>query len=96
MKYKYEYGKELEGILINISKDRKLLREFLQDLLSPSEYKDLAVRWQIIRQLDSKNSQRDIVKNLKVSIATVTRGSRELLNKTGGFRLVLDKYYKRK
>jgi Trp operon repressor len=45
----------------------------------------LAVRWQIVRQLQKHVPQRKIAKNLRVSVATVSRGSRELLNKKGGF-----------
>jgi len=92
MQYKHEYGVEMEELIRKICKNRKksLLRDFLFDLLSPAEYKDLAVRWQIVKMLDNRISQRQISKALKVSVATVTRGSRELLNKTGGFRQSLD------
>lgn len=95
MQYLHQYGEELEGLLAKISKNKKLLHEFLFDVLTPEEYKDLAVRWQIIKQLKTNISQREIVRNLKVSMATVTRGSRELLNKKGGFNQVFDKYYKK-
>ena len=92
MKYRSEFGKELEGIFLYAAKNRKLLREFLQDLLSPAEYKDLSIRWQIVKLLNKKVPHRDISKKLRVSVATVTRGSRELLNKKGGFKQVLQKY----
>lgn len=95
MKYKSSFSKELEEILLDI-KTRKLLHEFLIDLLSPTEYKDLSVRWQIIKLLHKGASHRDIAKKLKVSVATVTRGSRELMNKKGGFKQILQKYYSRK
>ena len=80
MKYIHEYGVELENLIKKASKSPSLLHEFLFDLLSPAEYKDLAVRWQIVKQLEKGISQREIAKNLKVSISTVTRGSREMLN----------------
>ncbi len=89
MHYKHEYGEELEELLIKVSKNKKLLKEFLFDLLSPAEYKDLAVRWQIVKLLDKNVSHRDIATKLKVSVATVTRGSRELTNKKGGFKKAL-------
>jgi TrpR family trp operon transcriptional repressor len=93
MKYVHKYGVELEGLLKKTAKNKVLLRELLSDLLSPAEYKDLAVRWQIVKQLQKGLPQRDIAKNLKVSISTVTRGSREMMNKNGGFVKVLKKYY---
>ncbi len=83
----------MEELIKKASKSQALLHEFLFDLLSPAEYKDLAVRWQIVKQLQKGLSQRDIAKNLKVSISTVTRGSREMLNKKGGFSQLLNKHY---
>jgi Trp operon repressor len=49
------------------------------------------MRWQIVKQLACGTPQREIAKNLHVSIATITRGSRELLNKKGGFQQVMKK-----
>ncbi len=95
MEYKHEYGVELEGLLKKVTKDRdsQFIREFLFDLLSPAEYRELAVRWQIIKLLANNVPHRDIAKKLKVSVATVTRGSREMANKKGGFRMALEKFY---
>ena len=94
MQYKHEYGVELEGLIGKIGKDAKLMREFLFDILSPAEYRELAVRWQIIKLLDDKMPHREIAKKLKVGVATINRGARELANKKGGFRPALDKFYK--
>ena len=93
MKYTHEYGLEMENIVIKAAKNKALLHEFLYDLLSPAEYKDLAVRWQIVKMLYQKVPQREIAEKLHISIATVTRGSREMINKKGGFKQVLEKYY---
>ncbi len=93
MLYKHEYGVELEILVGKIGKNKHLMREFLFDLLSPAEYKDLAVRWQIIKLLKGGITHREIAKKLKVSVATVTRGSRELANKKGGFQSVFKKFY---
>ena len=82
-KQKEKYTNELIEVLQEISVDEKLLGEFLEDILSPSEYRELGVRWQIIKQLDKGIAQRN------VAIATVTRGSRELADAEGGFRRVL-------
>ena len=94
MQYLHQYGNELEDLLAKCSRDKKLLHEFLFDILSPKEYKDLAVRWQIVKKLAKGEPQRKIVKSLKVSMATVTRGSRELMNKKGGFKTALNKFYR--
>ncbi|MBI3231590.1 MAG: transcriptional regulator [Candidatus Doudnabacteria bacterium] len=94
MQYKHEYGVELEELMGKIGKNKQLMREFLFDILSPAEYRELAVRWQIIKDLEKKLPHRDIAKKLKVGVATINRGARELANKKGGFRLALDKFYK--
>lgn len=91
MIYKHEFGVEIEEILAKASKNKKLLREFLFDLLSPAEYKELAVRWQIVKLIHKGLTQREIAKKLKVSVATVNRGVREMLNKKGGFREMIKK-----
>ncbi len=83
--------RELLEVLNKISGDKKLLHEFLVDLLTPQEYGEIVKRWQIVKLLAKGIPQREIAKELGVSIATITRGSRELLDKTGGFHRVLKK-----
>ncbi len=85
------YTEELIGVIQKITGDQNLLKAFFQDILSPAEYKELGVRWQIVKQLAAGKSQRDVAKNLHTAIATVTRGSRELADPNGGFRQVLRK-----
>ena len=92
-KYESAFGKELEGVLLGV-KSKKFLHEVLIDLLSPSEYKDLALRWQVMKMLYRGYSQREIRNKLRVSIGMVTRGSRELQNKKGGFAALLKKHIK--
>jgi Trp operon repressor len=95
MQYKTEYAQEFEQLIHKLAKSKTLLHEFLFDILSPTEYKDLSIRWQIVKQLNEGTPHREIAKNLKVSVTTVTRGSRELANLKGGFQQVLNKYYKK-
>lgn len=91
MKYDEKYGKELERLFTSISKNKTLLHEFLLDLLSPAEYKELAVRVQIIKLLNKKMPHRAISKELKVGVSTINRGARALSNKKGGFSRVTSK-----
>jgi len=83
------YKKELIKILCDIN-DKKLMQEFLSDLLTKSELNDIITRWQIIKQLDQGIPQRQISKNLGVSISKISRGSLELQNKKGGFKKILE------
>ena len=93
---KEDYTDELISVFQKIAGDRKLLKAFFVDILSPAEYKELGVRWQIVKQLAAGKSQRDVAKNLHTAIATITRGSRELADKDGGFQQVLNKISKTK
>lgn len=79
------YKKELLTLLTRF-KNRRGLEHFLIDLLTPQEFEEIITRWQIVKQLHQGTPQRDIAKNLSVSISKITRGSRVLLNKQGGFQ----------
>lgn len=60
-------------------KDKKLLFSLLDFFLTPEEKKDLAKRFLITKELIKKEkTQREIAKDLNVSIAKITRGSNEL------------------
>ncbi len=60
------------------------MAEELAALLTPSELDSISTRLEIARLLKLGISQRKIATQLKVGIATVTRGSREL--KAGKFK----------
>lgn len=85
-----KYQKELIKILCNVD-DPKVMNEFLGDILTPQEFEEIIKRWQIVKKLSKKIPQRKIASELKVSIAKITRGSRMLRNKKGGFWKILNK-----
>ncbi len=86
-----EYKKELVETFAKIFGDKKLMTEFLTDILTPTEFEALALRWQIVKKLKKGETHRSIAEDLGLGISTVTRGSRELRNKNGGFHLMLRK-----
>ena len=59
-------------------KDDKQADAFLQNILTPTEYEEIARRLQIFKHLIKGTSQREVAKKLNVSIATISRGAREL------------------
>lgn len=83
-----KHRQEFISLLTSI-KDPKVMSVFIEDILTPAEFEEIVTRWQIIKQLAKGVPQRTIAKNLGVSIAKITRGSRELLDKDGGFWKVL-------
>jgi TrpR family trp operon transcriptional repressor len=86
-----QYTTELAGVMAEI-RDKQLMSEFLQDILTPNELQEVVTRWQIVKRLAKHVPQRKIAEELEVGIATVTRGSRELLDPRGGFNKVLEKF----
>lgn len=86
-----EYKQELIEIFLKIGGDKKLMTEFLMDILTPAEFEIMALRWQIVKKLNKGETHRSVAGELGLGISTVTRGSRELRNKNGGFHLMLKK-----
>ena len=70
--------------------DGALIEEFLRCLLTPAETADIAARWALVKALDKKIPQREIAKNLGLSLCKITRGSRELKKPDSAFRRVLE------
>lgn len=91
MKNKGAIEKDLLEALKKAGSDQALLKDFLEDLLTPAEYKAILTRWQVVIRLMKGEPQRSIAKDLKIGIATVTRGSREISDTKGGFARVLKK-----
>ncbi|MEI6510940.1 MAG: Trp family transcriptional regulator [Candidatus Uhrbacteria bacterium] len=86
---------DVVSVLQAVSPSKALLREFLRDLLTPAEYRDVALRWRIVKMLSQGRPQREIAESLGVSLSKITRGSRELSNDKGGFAQVLQRKTKR-
>lgn len=84
-----QYKKEIVDVIYIISKNKLLLADFVKDLLTPREFENISVRWQIVKRLAKGERHQSIAKDLHLGVATVTRGSREMRKKEGGFRKAL-------
>ena len=84
-----QYKKELIEVLYKISKDNSLLGDFVKDILTPREFENISVRWQIVKRLEKGEYHGSIANDLHLGVATVTRGSREMRRVNGGFRRAL-------
>jgi TrpR family trp operon transcriptional repressor len=69
--------------------DKALLADFLHDILTPNEIRELCQRWRVIKMLVAGKTQREIAKTLKTSLCKITRGSKELKKKDSSFLKVL-------
>ncbi|MDR3193397.1 MAG: trp operon repressor [Treponema sp.] len=80
---------ELSGVLAKIG-DSVLVESFLRCLLTPAETADIAARWALVKALDKRIPQREIAKDLGISLCKITRGSRELKTPGSAFRKALE------
>lgn len=85
-KYEDELIDLLSGIAVNST-----MSDTLSNLLTPQEIEEMALRLQIFKGLLIGKSQRQLAKDLNVSLATVSRGSRELKYGRSGLKKVLSK-----
>ena len=84
-----QYKRELIEELAKVAKDKQLLADFVRDILTPREFENISVRWQIVKRLAKGEHHASIADDLHLGVATVTRGSREMRKKEGGFRRTL-------
>ena len=79
-----EQIKELCRVLA-AAQDSELLESFFNCLLTPAETADIASRWALVKELRGGKTQREIAKDLGVSLCKITRGSREIKKPSSGF-----------
>jgi len=72
--------KEMSQILSDL-KTAGEVEQFLNEILTLSEMETLSKRWRILNLLKDGVSQREIAKDLSVSLCKITRGSKLLKNK---------------
>ena len=65
--------------------DKDLIEEFLRSLLTEYEIDEITKRWALVRLIDDGMSQRNIAKELGLSLCKITRGSKELKKENSAF-----------
>lgn len=58
--------------------DVQQIQRLLGEILTPSEQRDLALRWELMRRLKKGIPQRQIAKELGISLCKITRGAKIL------------------
>ncbi len=69
--------------------DPSLVEEFLYSLFTSSEADEIAKRWALVKQIANGRPQREIAKDLGLSLCKITRGSRELKKESSAFKRML-------
>lgn len=77
--------KELVRTLQKMDTPEKMMN-FLEGILTPKELEEIPTRLQIVKMLKEGIPQHQIAEQLKIGIATVTRGSKEI--QKGNFKYV--------
>jgi TrpR family transcriptional regulator, trp operon repressor len=67
----------------------ELIEEFLYSLFTASEADEIAKRWALVKQIANGRPQREIAKDLGLSLCKITRGSRELKKESSAFKRML-------
>ena len=71
--------------------DRRDMRQLLDEILTPAELHDLALRWRLVQRLHDDVPQRTIAVELGISLCKITRGSRILKQPRGVIRQILER-----
>ena len=79
---------DLVDVIVRIT-DRELADQFLTDILTPTERREIESRWELVKLLDKGVPQRQIARELGLSLCKITRGSRELKSGTGSLKRLL-------
>ena len=75
-----QYIQKMSKLVKNLHSEAEI-ESFFKELLTESEIETLSKRWRILDLLARGATQRDIAKELKVSLCKVTRGAKILKDK---------------
>lgn len=64
--------------------DPRSMQQLFEELFTPSESKDITLRWKLMKLLKSGHTQRDIASELGISLCKITRGAK-VLKKRGSY-----------
>lgn len=70
-------------------------KKFLRDLLTEPEIKEFANRWKVARMLNKKIQYTKIEKETGMSSTTIARIQKWLTQGMGGYKLILNRKYKK-
>ena len=70
------------------------MKKLFEELFTPSERKNLSLRWQLMKMIYRKVPQREIASDLKISLCKITRGAKVLKNPKSITKNILQKIEK--
>lgn len=72
--------------------DKIFFKQLFECLTTPNERAEMAMRWQLSKEIKQGKTQREIAKKLGLSLCKITRGSRELKKTGSALNKVLDDF----
>lgn len=86
-------GKNIKEIakIFSDNNDPVFISDFLSQILTANEIKEVGDRWESVKMLYAGYSQREIAKKLGMSLCKITRGAKELKKPNNAFKKVLEK-----
>ncbi len=73
--------------------DEKTMSHLFEEIFTEKERRDIALRWQLLKELHKGETQRKIAANHKISLCKITRGSKILKDPDSVIRRILIKKY---
>lgn len=70
--------------------DSELIEDFLKSILTDNEIYEVSSRWALVKLIDGGVTQRQISRDLGLSLCKITRGSKELKKEESSFRKMLN------
>ena len=80
---------DIVDVFTNI-KNSEEMKKFFHEILSPREIADLELRWQLLKELHSGETQRSIAARHHISLCKITRGSKLLKSENSTVKKILD------
>ena len=74
---------------VNQLPDVEQIEAFFKEILSEKELEDIQLRWELMKKLKEGESQRNIAKELHVSLCKITRGAKILKQPDGIINKIL-------
>lgn len=81
--------RELQKVFAEIT-DAREMAAFFEEIFTPRELKDLELRWELLKELHSGQTQRSIAAKHKISLCKITRGSKVLKKQGSVTKKLLD------
>jgi len=86
--------RDIAEIILSINNIEDMT-EFLNEILTDNEKKDLAIRWELLERLYDGQPQRAIASELGISLCRITRGARILKSGDSVIEKILKKRKKK-